>query len=95
MHEEPVDIECELRVITGASVWLVRPSRDLRLPRVEGPRPPIPDLGGATADAVWHEHQGVWQQQDRDGFRLRILLADRSAGAYGVTTGTIEHIAGW
>ena len=94
MHEEPVDIEYELRAITGASVWIVQPSRYLRLPRSEAPRPPIDDLDGATTDALWHEHRGVWQQRDWDGHRLRIVPIGRPADAYGIITGTIEHIVG-
>lgn len=59
MNREPLTIVSERRVLTEASTWLFRPSTYLRLPRTEGPRPPIDDIDGATRDAVWHEHEGV------------------------------------
>jgi hypothetical protein len=60
MNRESLTIVSELRVLTEASIWLIRPSTYLRLPRAEVPRPPIDDIDGATRDAVWHEHEGAW-----------------------------------
>ena len=94
MHEEPLHIDIELRAVTGASLWLVRATRYLRLPRAECPRPRIADLDGGTADAMWHEHEGVWRQCGPDGTRLRILPAGRPPGARSVLTGVVEHLTG-
>lgn len=94
MDDEPLNIERELRALTEASVWLIRPTRYLRLSRAEAPRPPTLDVDGATEDATWHEHVGVWQQRDLGGMRLRILPAGRSDGAQGVLTGLVESLTG-
>lgn len=52
MKREALTIETELRVITEASIWLVRPTTYLRLPRAEGPRKQL-DAAVATA---WTSH---------------------------------------
>lgn len=86
-HEQPVDIDRELRVATRASLWLIRHDRYLRLPRREAPRPPT--VSPALADGTWHRHNGVWKVTDAAGTHYRILPSDRPAGAQGVYTGDV------
>lgn len=92
MHEEPVDIDVELRIVTAQSVWLIRPDRYMRLPRREGPRP-HPN-SKALSDAQWHPHLGVWKVTDPIGTRYRILPAGRPPGSAGIHTGDVDHTAG-
>lgn len=84
---EPVDVEGELRVVTEASVWLIRPTTYQRLPRREGPRAVCT---AALADAVWHAHEGVWHLDDVHGTRYRILPTGRRPGSVGVVTGDVQ-----
>ena len=94
MTREPLTIVVELRVLTEASVWLVRPSTYLRLPRTEGPRAQIYDTDGAARDGVWHQHEGVWLLEG-DGVRmLNVLPAGRPPGSRGLFSGPIERVAG-
>jgi hypothetical protein len=81
-------------VVTTASVWIVRPEDYLRLPRNEAPREAIEDLDGATRDAMWHRHDGVWLLEDIDVLRLNVLPSGRPEGSRGIYTGPIEQMAG-
>jgi len=94
MHRHALAIESELRVITEASIWLVRPSSYLRLPRTEGPRQQLDDLDGATRDAEWHEHEGAWLLDGNGVCKLNVLPAGRPAGSCGLISGPIEQMAG-
>jgi len=78
VDEEPVQIDVELRVLTHASVWLIRPEAYMRMPRDEQRR--WPPSTGALADG--------------DAVRYRILPAHRSDGAFGVVTGEVIASAG-
>lgn len=91
---QPLTIHTELRVTTENSIWLIRPHTYLRLPRTEAPRPPTPDIDGATLDARWHPHKGIWLHQVHDNRWLRILPTGRPPHADGITTGLIETITG-
>jgi hypothetical protein len=91
VHDEPVDVDLELRIVTAASVWLVRPDRYMRLPRYEGPRP-TPG-SPALVDGTWHRHRGVWKITEQLGTRYRILPDDRPPGAVGVYTGYVVLVA--
>ena len=94
MNREPLSIVSELRIVTEASIWLVRPTTYLRLPRTEGPRAPLDDIDGATRDAVWHEHEGAWLLDVYGVLKLNVLPAGRSDGSHGLHSGPIEEIAG-
>jgi hypothetical protein len=94
MNREVVTIEAELRVVTTASIWLVRPSTYLRLPRAEGPRAQLDDLDGATRDAVWHGHEGVWLLDASGVRKLNVLPNGRPEGSRGLFSGPIEHMSG-
>ena len=86
--EQPVEIVDELRVVTEASVWLVRPRAYLRMPKTEQARgrPNSP----ALTDNRWHAHEGVWSvTNDAGELWLRILPAGRIPGAHGIETGLI------
>jgi len=84
---DAVEVDGELRIVTEASVWLIRPAAYLRLPRREGPRSV---LSPSLADAVWHPHVGVWRIVDGDLVRYRLLPARRHPGSVGVVTGVVE-----
>lgn len=90
MHPES---EAELRVVTEASVWLVRSSTYLRMPRDGKWRPRIEDLDGATRDAVWHDHEGAWLVLAGGVLKLNILPANRPEGSVGLMSGPIEEIS--
>ena len=92
MNREVLTIEAELRVVTEASIWLVRPSTYLRLPRTEGPRAQLDDLDGATRDAEWHEHEGVWLLDASGVRKLNVLPNGRPEGSRGLFSGPIEQI---
>ena len=92
VDEEPVQIDVELRVLTHASVWLIRPEAYMRMPRDEQRR--WPPSTGALADGIWHPHRGAWRILDGDAVRYRILPAHRSDGAFGVVTGEVIASAG-
>jgi hypothetical protein len=73
MNREVLTIEAELRVVTTASIWLVRPSTYLRLTRAEGPRAQLDDVDGATRDAEWHGREGVWLLDASGVRKLNVL----------------------
>ena len=86
--EQPVEIVGELRVVTEASVWLVRPRAYLRMPKTEQARG-RPDSPALT-DNRWHTHEGVWVVSNHTGeLWLRIVPAGRIPGAHGIETGRI------
>lgn len=87
MNRESLTIVSELRVLTEASIWLIRPSTYLRLPRAAVPRPPIDDIDGATRDAVWHEHEGAWLLDSYGIRKLNVLPASRPVGSRGLFSG--------
>ncbi len=91
---ERLDVLVELRVVTEASIWLVRPGHYLRLPRVEGPRPPTADLDGALGDAAWHSHEGVWLVTFPVCRKLRVLPAGRDPGSVGLLSSPVHEISG-
>lgn len=86
--ESQLDVTVELRVVTANSIWLIRETRYLRLPRTEALRPA--GASAALADGRWHEHEGVWLSTDVFGTRLRIFPAGRPPGSLGIYTGDIE-----
>jgi hypothetical protein len=91
---EALLVEAQVRVVTGSSIWLVRPDTYLRLPRNEGPRRQIDDLDGAARDAEWHEHEGVWVLAHGEVMKLRILPAGRPTGSSGLITGPVVQMTG-
>lgn len=90
--EQAVDIGVELRVVTHASIWIIRCDAYLRLPRTEGPRPA--PRSAALIDGKWHRHVGVWKMTDSHGVRYRILPAGRPPGAAGIHTGDVVAVGG-
>jgi hypothetical protein len=94
MNREPLTIVSELRVITEASVWLVRRATYLRLPRTERARTQLVDLDGATRDAEWHAHEGAWLLDGYGVRKLNLLPAGRPEDSRGLFSGPIEQISG-
>lgn len=86
MESVPLDIDDELRVLTGNSVWLIRPDAYCRMPRREEPRH-VP--GRELADGVWHPHVGAWLVTDALGSCIRLLPPGRPYGASGIVTGAV------
>jgi hypothetical protein len=87
-REKPVEIVGELRVVTDASVWLIRPATYLRMPKTAQARgqPRSP----ALTDNRWHAHEGAWiVSNDAGELWLRIVPAGRIPGAHGIETGFI------
>lgn len=86
MDSHPLDIDGELRVVTEASVWLIRADTYCRMPRRKEPRHvPGPEL----TDGQWHPHVGAWLVTDAVGFRLRLLPPGSAARGHGIATGLI------
>jgi hypothetical protein len=77
-----------------ASVWLVRPSTYIRLPRTEGPREQLDDLDGATRDAVSHQHEGASLLDGQEVRKLNLIPAGRPDGSRGLISGPNEQITG-
>lgn len=88
-----VENEITLRVLTESSIWFVRQSTYLRLPRDGVPRAPLEDLDGATRDGGWHQHSGVWLVILSGVLKLNILPAGRPDGSIGLLSGPVDQIA--
>lgn len=87
VRDGPLEITGELRVVTEASIWLIRADTYMRMPRCEQPRP-RPE-SSALIDHAWHPHTGVWRVTDATGTWLRILPPGRPPGASGIQTGLV------
>ena len=94
MEATPITIVSEVRIVTAASVWIVRPATYLRLPRAEAPRSPIDDLDGASADGRWHDHDGAWFVEQLGCRKLQLLPSGRPPGSRGLISGPIEEVQG-
>lgn len=92
---EPMLPDARHRIVTAASVWIVERGTYVRMPRSEGPRPPITDAtDGSLIDAQRHDHRGGQWEWSAQGLRLRLYPAHRPATTAGVLTGLILSLDG-
>lgn len=89
MEAFPIIIDNELKVWTKGSVWVLRPGKYLRMPRVERPRASTYSIDGALDDMKWIPYDSAVVARDDEGDRLRIMPSGRPPGSFGLITSDI------